>query len=555
MEIRLSPKSEAISENVVLAIYSLLVGIGLYYHEPWFDEIQAWQIAASSSSLPALLNNLEYEGHPFLWHLLLMGVQLFTDDLVGMQVLHGIIAFLMTFVLVKKSPFPLVFRLIVPFTAMFLYEYAIISRPYGLVTLLTFLCAHHFNKPRYLFLWCVLLSQLHANAIVISGLVWSLSLVYANANNRKILWYYSSPLAIAICLSLVIMKLGDDTFVYEKVEGLSQYLLKGANVFTIAFIPIADLSVEKIQSYWFNNIIFDYNLWVALLFSTLSLIVTGILFVNRIPFLFAICVFCISLLLPSSVLLPTYRYAFLLITVLLCFSWIERKLPAIPADHKWKIPYTIPPKTILFTSLFFIQVMVSISIFSPFFEFQLRWLLLISLLNATIISLTFHGSFSSSFPQKIVITFVLLFSTFQGFFLLVNDIQKPFFYTNILKEWYLESNEKESIIICDDTSQISILSYITKRNFYNVDSESYDPYSKWVVRKKNHTELLFETAKNLLKEGKRVLLTFNDDISGKQVWQYYQTSQNDLILTPIFRENAYFFANQALVIYKVEMRN
>ena len=53
----------------------LLLGscaVGMYFHEPWFDEIQAYLIARDASVHDILFHLPHYEGHPPLWHLLLM---------------------------------------------------------------------------------------------------------------------------------------------------------------------------------------------------------------------------------------------------------------------------------------------------------------------------------------------------------------------------------------------------------------------------------------------------------------------------------------------------
>src|SRR5262245_47165629 len=49
-----------------------VVGIAMWRHEMWRDELQAWMIARASHSVPNLLDNIRYEGHPALWYLLLL---------------------------------------------------------------------------------------------------------------------------------------------------------------------------------------------------------------------------------------------------------------------------------------------------------------------------------------------------------------------------------------------------------------------------------------------------------------------------------------------------
>ena len=43
-----------------------------FFHEPWFDEAQAWAIARSGSLKEILFEIPHYEGHPPLWDLILL---------------------------------------------------------------------------------------------------------------------------------------------------------------------------------------------------------------------------------------------------------------------------------------------------------------------------------------------------------------------------------------------------------------------------------------------------------------------------------------------------
>ena len=49
-------------------------------HTFWRDEVQAWQIAIHSESIPSLFHTLRYEGHPALWYLLLRAFGVLSDS-------------------------------------------------------------------------------------------------------------------------------------------------------------------------------------------------------------------------------------------------------------------------------------------------------------------------------------------------------------------------------------------------------------------------------------------------------------------------------------------
>ena len=66
-------KYDLITAAAVTVVVNILVIVGLYFHEPWFDEAQAYLLARDSSFHDLLMYWTHYEGHPPLWHLLLRG--------------------------------------------------------------------------------------------------------------------------------------------------------------------------------------------------------------------------------------------------------------------------------------------------------------------------------------------------------------------------------------------------------------------------------------------------------------------------------------------------
>ncbi|MCM1267872.1 MAG: hypothetical protein NC302_08210 [Bacteroidales bacterium] len=116
-------------------------------HEPFFDEAEAWQIARSVSLRTLFLETTHYEGHPPLWHLILMPFAKagapyeLTLTLVSL-------AFMGTagFLILWYAPFPRPVRLLLPFTYFFFYQYGVISRVYCVMTLAFVLSAITYQK-------------------------------------------------------------------------------------------------------------------------------------------------------------------------------------------------------------------------------------------------------------------------------------------------------------------------------------------------------------------------------------------------------------------------
>lgn len=120
----------------ILAVASLITALGLRGHAMWFDELQAWNIARASHSIPDLFTNLRYEGHPVLWYLPLFAITRFTGNPHAMQVLQWAIATGTMALVLFRAPFSIPVRVAVLAGYCFAFEYGVISRSYGLSTLL-----------------------------------------------------------------------------------------------------------------------------------------------------------------------------------------------------------------------------------------------------------------------------------------------------------------------------------------------------------------------------------------------------------------------------------
>ncbi len=113
-------------------------------HEPWIDEIYAWQI--SKFSVPDIFYEMRYEGHFALWSLLLYP---FSHLGLPMKVLGGIswaANALALVYFVRKAPFGVRTKTLVLFTAPFLYLNPAVARCYVLIPAVLFPMASLFSK-------------------------------------------------------------------------------------------------------------------------------------------------------------------------------------------------------------------------------------------------------------------------------------------------------------------------------------------------------------------------------------------------------------------------
>jgi hypothetical protein len=127
---------------LLTAAFVLAAGFALVVHEPWRDEMQAWLLARDSRTPLELIRNLAYEGHPGLWHLLLMPIARLSASPLGMQIASLVMGAATVWVVAALSPFTSTQKVLFAFGYFPLYEYTALSRSYGLGLLLLFLaCA------------------------------------------------------------------------------------------------------------------------------------------------------------------------------------------------------------------------------------------------------------------------------------------------------------------------------------------------------------------------------------------------------------------------------
>lgn len=122
--------------SCVLLIYCALHLALTVFHEPWYDEAEAWQIARCASVKDILFTIPHYEGHPPLWHLILaIPAKLNLPYELSLSLISLLFSALAVALFLKYAPFPEWVKVFVPFTYFAFYQYSVISRPYCMMML------------------------------------------------------------------------------------------------------------------------------------------------------------------------------------------------------------------------------------------------------------------------------------------------------------------------------------------------------------------------------------------------------------------------------------
>jgi hypothetical protein len=118
---------------LVWLFYMGAAGAVAFHHEPWFDEAQAWLIARDLNPGELIGHFIRYEGTPPLWHLLLMLPAKAGLPYASLQILSIALMGAGVWLLLRHSPFPLGFKILLPFTFFCFYQYTVVARSYALI--------------------------------------------------------------------------------------------------------------------------------------------------------------------------------------------------------------------------------------------------------------------------------------------------------------------------------------------------------------------------------------------------------------------------------------
>lgn len=165
---------------LIFAMYVILLCLAVSRHEPWLDEAQPWILATDFGVGELLGKYLRYEGHPALWYLILfipakLGLPYFT-----LNVISAALAVLAQWLFLRHAPFPLIVKILLPFTFFAFYQYAVIARSYCLIPPLLFLIAVRYKRrmeqPLLYSLLLCLFANISAHTLLIAGILMFLHL-------------------------------------------------------------------------------------------------------------------------------------------------------------------------------------------------------------------------------------------------------------------------------------------------------------------------------------------------------------------------------------------
>lgn len=162
----------------ILGLYAVINLILVLLHEPWRDEIHAWLMAKELSVVDLFLES-RFDGHPILWHLLLMPFAKLNFPIITLNMISYLILLISTWVFLFKTEIPLPIKIFAIFTIPFTYSYSAISRNYSCIILLLVLIGTFYPK-RYdhPILYSILISLLIHTHSLAWGIVAGLTITF-----------------------------------------------------------------------------------------------------------------------------------------------------------------------------------------------------------------------------------------------------------------------------------------------------------------------------------------------------------------------------------------
>ena len=294
MKVFFSLKEKTLNKSV-FCIFCFFLILIMVFHEPWFDEAQAWMIARDASLYELLFVIPHYEGHPALWSLLLaVPAKLGVPFEIGLKTVGFFITCSSAYLIIFKSLFPRYLKYALPFSFFFFYQGGVIVRPYALMILVLSLLGYYFNKRNERpFLYSLLLFLLCCSSAY--GIVFACDIalcivaeiIKEKGLKRSLIEIFkdkrtTSLMFLLICAVLLIVQIipFEDTFVATTYRKNSYTVTLLCSLFTM----IGDCFFTR--SLWFY---FDRTLlqtadipW----YSLLSCVIIGMII--------WICIYCVS---------------------------------------------------------------------------------------------------------------------------------------------------------------------------------------------------------------------------------------------------------------------
>lgn len=181
---------------LLLAIYAAVTWFTAVHHEAWCDEADPWLLARDENFFN-IVARTGYIGSPALWYLFLVPFAKAGLPYFAMTAANLLIALATAAIMIFCAPFSFLMRALICFSYLFIYEYSVIARSYGISVLVIFSLAALYHRQRRIGLLSAALIGLLANTNV-HGMLVSMSITAAYLLSN---WRLKSKLLLPFLIS------------------------------------------------------------------------------------------------------------------------------------------------------------------------------------------------------------------------------------------------------------------------------------------------------------------------------------------------------------------
>lgn len=121
---------------LLAAPFLILLYVQLAHHVMWRDELNGLAIEWASPTIPSLFWHIHHEGHPWLWYMILWIPSRFTQSVLVLKFVQGVVSTAIILFVALRSPFRTWEKALVLAGYFFLFEYTVLARMYGVMLLL-----------------------------------------------------------------------------------------------------------------------------------------------------------------------------------------------------------------------------------------------------------------------------------------------------------------------------------------------------------------------------------------------------------------------------------
>ena len=311
------------SKVFLFALFILYSGVTLIIvtkHESWADEAQAWLIARDLDII-GVIKQMKYEGHSCLWHLVLFPFAHLGFPYETIKYISWAFSVAAVWIILMKSPFNKLLKLIIVFNPAMLYIFPAISRCYCMIPfLISCICTIYNQKDEKPYLYAILIALLANTHVVMEPTAamlifffWGEKLIWKRkqTDNKKIYWksFIIACLGILLFVAQVLPAIFNCAIV-ENVEKVDSITDKNS-----LFVNTRNV-LDMIGNYLFNNVKWCRTLlaiaFTLLLIASISNPKQGIIFWIQMIFYIFVHAF---------VWFMIKQRAYLILLYVLFFAW------------------------------------------------------------------------------------------------------------------------------------------------------------------------------------------------------------------------------------------